>query len=68
MIAGEDRDRDVIEPWNVAALPVREPYRQLFETAETSRRLCQDLLPPRCGLGGACIAGGQIATEGADFV
>jgi len=68
MIAGEDGDRDVIEPRKFAALPACEPYRQLFETTETPRRLCQYQLPPGCGFGGARIAAGQVATEGADIV
>ncbi len=68
MIAGKDRDRDAIEARKLAALPARQPNRQLFETAETSRRLCQHLLPLRGGLGRAGVAGGQVATKAADIV
>jgi hypothetical protein len=48
MIAGKDRNGDALESRNFAALPARQPYRQLFETAKTSRRFCQGLLP-ECG-------------------
>ncbi len=68
VIAGKDRYRDAIKPRNFAALPVRQPCCQLFETAETSRRFCQRLLPQRGGVGRAGVAAGQIATESADIV
>jgi len=68
MIAGEDGDRGAIEPRMIAPLPTREPHRQLFETAETSRRFCQFPLPPGGRFGRARIAAGQVATEGADIV
>ncbi len=47
MIAGKDRNGDALEPRNFAALPARQPYGKLFETAKASRRLCQRLLPAR---------------------
>jgi len=68
MVAGEDGYHDPIEPRNFAALPVREPYCQLFKAAETSRRLCQLLLAHGRRFGRPPIAAGQVATEGADIV
>jgi hypothetical protein len=68
MIAGKDGDHDVIEPGYLAPLPMREPYRQVFEAAEASRRFCQDLLPLGRSFGRAGIAAGQVATEGAYIV
>ena len=68
MIAGKDRDRDALEPRQFAGLPAREPDRQLFETAEASRRLCQVLLPEGGGLRCSLVTPWQVATEGADVV
>ena len=68
VIAGKNRDRDLLEPWHFAPLPARQPYRKLFETAETSRRFGQRLLPKGGGRSGVPVAGGQVATERADFV
>jgi hypothetical protein len=68
MIAGKDCYRDMIEPRNFAALPARQPDRDLFEAAEASRRLCQPLLPLRGGIRCVGVAGGQVATEAADIV
>ena len=68
VIAGEHGDGDAIQPRLLAALPLRQPDREFFETAEAARRLCQILLPLRGDVGESPIAAGQVATEGADVV
>jgi hypothetical protein len=68
MITGKHRDRDAVELRNFAALPARQPYCKLFETAKTSRWLGERLLPQSCDVGCVHVADGQIATEGADIV
>jgi hypothetical protein len=47
---------------------LRQPYREFFEAAEASRRLCQILLPPGGDVSESPIAAGQVTTEGADVV
>ena len=68
MISGKHRDGDAVEFRDFAALPARQPCRQLFEAAKTSRRFCQHLLPQSGGVSCAGVAIGEVATEGADIV
>jgi hypothetical protein len=68
MITGKDRDGDMLESWDLAALPSRQPYGKLFKAAKTSRRFCQCLLPASGEVGRGRVAVGQIAAERADIV
>jgi hypothetical protein len=68
MIGSEHRDGYMVQPRQFAALPARQPDRQLFQTAEAARRLRQNLLPARGSAGGAHIALRQVATKRADVV
>jgi len=68
MIAGKNRNRDPLELRTFATLPSRQPGDQVFETAETPRRLGERLLPPDHGSSGVLVAIRQIATERANVV
>jgi hypothetical protein len=68
VIAGEDGGARVVDPRRMAALPGREPLRQLLEPAEGAAGLRQLRLAQRGGGAGLEIGAGQMSHQRADFV
>jgi hypothetical protein len=67
VIAGEDKDLDLVEPWRAQALPEAEPLDHFLQPPQASRRLGQ----PRLAFGDLCgsagIAPGQIEAGRTQF-
>ena len=66
MVAGEDDDFDVVEPWLGSALPGGEPGDEFFQAAEAAAGLGELGVTEADDFGGFCVGGWEGAAGGTE--